>query len=321
MTKKCIGCGVTLQSKEEKKLGYVKDETMEYCMRCYRMIHYRDFENAFVTKDTTNIIQKINKKKGTVFYFVDFLNLHEEAISFYQQITIPKVFVVSKVDCIPKSISLLKIKTWLKQNYHIQESIIFVHEKSSRRIQKEIQERKLNPIFFVGITNAGKSSLLNQMIKEETNKKLLTVSEMPNTTLDFIKIEFPNQVKIYDTPGLWYHLVEEKEVLFLSNVKKEIKPKNIPFKKEANLLIQNKIRLSFEEEGSFVWYGSENLNIEKVYAKNQLLLEKKSFSLLIEEQSFLFIKGVGFGYFKKKNTVTIYGIKKENVSLSHSFWR
>ena len=43
MSKYCLGCGVLLQDKDEKKEGYVSDISQNYCKRCFRMTHYHEF--------------------------------------------------------------------------------------------------------------------------------------------------------------------------------------------------------------------------------------------------------------------------------------
>ena len=43
MNKKCLGCGVTLQNTNPEAPGYTKSLDMDYCMRCFRLIHYREF--------------------------------------------------------------------------------------------------------------------------------------------------------------------------------------------------------------------------------------------------------------------------------------
>ena len=56
---------------------------------------------------------------------------------------------------------------------------------------------------MVGVTNVGKSTLINAIIQEITgDKDIITTSRFPGTTLDKIEIPLDDGGHIYDTPGL-----------------------------------------------------------------------------------------------------------------------
>ena len=67
-------------------------------------------------------------------------------------------------------------------------------------------------VYVMGAANVGKSSFINRLLatnyqskKAKSSKSLVplaTVSNLPGTTLDFIKIRLPNGVTMIDTPGL-----------------------------------------------------------------------------------------------------------------------
>lgn len=74
-----------------------------------------------------------------------------------------------------------------------------------------------NKVYVMGAANVGKSSFINRLLqnsyhggrgssKATTSKKSnvpkATVSNLPGTTLDFLKIHLPNGVTMIDTPGL-----------------------------------------------------------------------------------------------------------------------
>lgn len=60
--------------------------------------------------------------------------------------------------------------------------------------------RKGRDIVFMGVANAGKSTILNQLLAMED----LTTSRHPGTTLDLVPIE-QDGYTIYDTPGIENH--------------------------------------------------------------------------------------------------------------------
>ena len=156
MSKYCLGCGVLLQDKDEKKEGYVSDISQNYCKRCFRMTHYHELSVVGESK-SKDVLAKINASSGFAFFFCDFLNLYPENIKYYHQITLPKVFVVTKKDTIPKSIYYLKVKEWLQKDFKIKEDIFFVNEKSVFKIKDLLENIPYQNIYFTGPTNALKS--------------------------------------------------------------------------------------------------------------------------------------------------------------------
>eukprot|EP01038_Epipyxis_sp_PR26KG_P007291 gene7291-9933_t len=75
-----------------------------------------------------------------------------------------------------------------------------------------------NRVYVMGAANVGKSSFINRILedrkmssaspnfhfnnKQKKNKPLVTVSNLPGTTLDFLKIKLANGISVIDTPGL-----------------------------------------------------------------------------------------------------------------------
>ena len=97
MSKVCFGCGVKLQSVDKDKLGYIpekKIDSAEYCMRCFRMIHYGENVEVTTPKEAKEIIKKINKDVRFVIFLVDFLNINKEVIDIFKSIKKEKVLVI-----------------------------------------------------------------------------------------------------------------------------------------------------------------------------------------------------------------------------------
>ena len=323
MTKKCLGCGITLQNTDPQKQGYTKSLDMDYCMRCFRLIHYREFTKLPVTYDEENILAFIKKKKGFVFYFVDFLNICEETLEYYHRISSPKMLIISKSDIIPESVYLKKIENWLKNMFHVEESILFVSQKSKSAKKKilEIMETKNESRFyFLGITNAGKSTFLNGLLDmlEEENRHI-AVSEMPDTTLDFIEIKLSFGT-IYDSQGFSYHYLDtEDDLIRRANNKKEIKQVTYQMKETESLILENLIRLNSSEKNSITFFGSANLNLKKVYENNIRLKNGYQITVDVPNNSQLVLKGIGFFYIKHACTLTMYGVSKQDYEVIPSF--
>lgn len=319
MSKYCLGCGVLLQAKEEKKEGYVSDISQNYCKRCFRMTHYHELSVVGESK-SKDVLAKINASSGFAFFFCDFLNLYPENIKYYHQITLPKVFVVTKKDTIPKSIYYLKVKEWLQKDFKIKEDIFFVNEKSVFKIKDLLENIPYQNIYFTGPTNAGKSSLLNTLLKEENKKDLLTISEARNTTLNFIKVSYKNKT-LYDTVGF----IDELPYMTLdlqkkSNLKKEIKPLSLPMKKNSFCMLEDFLFLEMNHEENIIWFGSENLKVSKTYKKPSEENKVKK-EIKIVEPTNLYIKGLGFFYIKESTTLILYLENHECLSMAPSFFK
>ena len=80
------------------------------------------------------------------------------------------------------------------------------------------------------------------------------------------------------------------------NLEGEMKPKNYPLKKEASLVIEDKIRISFSIDNNITFFGSNYLQLKKIYEKNLSLLNLNKLELFVKNNSNLYIKGLGFFY-------------------------
>ncbi len=320
MTKHCLGCGILLQTKNKNELGYTKEETMDYCMRCFRIQNYHDYQNAYVSKENEELFQKLAKQKGIVFFFADFLNLHFETIRYYKRIKMPKIFIVNKIDIIPKSISFLKIKSWLQEIYEITEPIFFTNSKSSpRKLIAEMKKYKGQNIFLVGITNAGKSSIVKKILEYYNMNQKVTVSDLPNTTLDFIKIKLPDEINIIDTPGLTYHAFQNEKIFQEVSFQKTILPKTYPIKEKCYFHL-NQAYFEFSQS-SITWYGSEKLMLQKIYKLPEEIAKTKKIEKNVSENTLLMIKGVGFFTIKEKGKIKFWMIKEEEIDICPSFFQ
>lgn len=71
-------------------------------------------------------------------------------------------------------------------------------------IEKIEKLRRGRDVYVVGVTNVGKSTLINAIIKEITGEKdIITTSRFLELTLDKIEIPIDDGSYIFDTPGLF----------------------------------------------------------------------------------------------------------------------
>ncbi len=81
MNKRCVGCGLVLQTEDRNQEGYIQSELIEksgLCERCFRIQNYNEYKVVDRTnKDFSNIFKKIDKSNDLVLLLVDLLNIGE----------------------------------------------------------------------------------------------------------------------------------------------------------------------------------------------------------------------------------------------------
>lgn len=99
---------------------------------------------------------------------------------------------------LPKSLKRSRIKDWLRQEANKQGlrpiDVALTSASKGYEIDNLLElidkYRKGRDVYVVGVTNVGKSTLINRIIKQQTGiSELITTSRFPGTTLD--KIEIP----------------------------------------------------------------------------------------------------------------------------------
>ncbi|AHI53913.1 GTP-binding protein YqeH [Spiroplasma sabaudiense Ar-1343] len=215
--KKCVGCGHVLHVNDSRKPGFVKDiEVQDYCLRCFKIKYYNSLvEQEINDKDFIDILDNINKNNAKIryYYVIDIYDLPGSRISWLEALIATKevVIVVNKIDLLPKSVKSEKIINYVKQLFEstkLKGAPIFLMSsfKSANvnNLLQEILTVKYDQ-YVVGISNAGKSSLINALLKANNQISSIVASKYVNTTLDRIKINFTESSSIYDTPGLVKH--------------------------------------------------------------------------------------------------------------------
>ena len=186
------------------------------------------------------------------------------------------VLVLTKRDVLPKTLSDKKILEFVnrrldEEGIKVKDIVIcgylLKHNEQSKACIDEIYSkiqmyRKGRDIVFMGVANAGKSTILNQLLAMED----LTTSRHPGTTLDLVPIE-QDGYTIYDTPGIENH----HSVLTFLNSKdlkmviptKPIKPFVSQIYEDQSFAAAGLARLDIVVKGkaSVVGYFSRSLSI------------------------------------------------------------
>lgn len=303
--KKCLGCGVILQNENILNDGYTPNLDNDYCMRCFKVKNYGETTSVSKTsEDYIDILKSISNSRDLVLYVVDILNIKEDLNEIKDYLKNDIILVLNKKDLLPKSVKDDKIINYLKEKYEFLDIIIVSSIKNYNLdllMSKINKYKKSNNIYIVGETNAGKSSLINKIISNYTDKMpLLTVSNMPETTLEKIKIKLDDNLTIIDTPGI----VEPRNIINyldkkyykILNSNKEIKPKTFQINKNQSLLIGEFLRIDYIEgdRNSFTLYIPNGIKVKKINSRHDNLkeLSYKEYELKFHED--LVVYGLGF---------------------------
>lgn len=362
MNVKCPGCGVIIQTDHPDKIGYINKDVLEkrkdnfLCERCYRLKHYNEVKNEEVSIDFDNVFKHISNEKCLIVNIIDAFDLLGSVIpDINKKFPKAKVLIIAnKYDLFMRSNRPTKLRTYLKsylkeKNINYCDLIVTssIEEDAGKPIYDAIKKYYNNlPVYFVGMTNVGKSTLINNISKAKDTFLNLTTSNQVGTTIDVSKFVLKDLI-IGDTPGYYNnkqltHYLDKKS-LNLVMPKKFVKPRvyqlykndtifvsgifSLTYLDSVNKLEQNndKIGISFYVANTLMLYRTKNDPIEYLdkhkddylsvpnKKERDRLGKLKTYELDIKANEEVVISGVGFINFTKpcKVRITIY----ENIDV------
>ena len=281
----CEGCGVEIQTENENEIGYAPASALEretiLCKRCFRLKHYNETQDVPMTDDDfLRMVSSIRESEGLVVHMIDIFDVHGTLLKSLPRITgdNPILLVGNKFDLLPKSTNPNKLIHWLKKeakDVGIKVQDVFLISSVKGFGMDELKEaieyyRNGQDVYVVGVTNVGKSTFINTLIKQSTgHRNVITTSYFPGTTLGFIQIPLDETTNLIDTPGIVNkqqisHYLSPED-LKLITPRKEIKARVYQLNDKQTLFIGGLARIDFIKgpKQPFVCYFSNELEIHR----------------------------------------------------------
>ena len=220
----CIGCGATLQAEDPQKAGYLpksalkkateNEENGVYCQRCFRLRHYNEIMPVELNNDDfLALLNSLSEKKALIVNVVDLFDFSNSLLASLKRFVGNNDFILdgNKFDLFPLNSKKSKIKDWMRQEANrmglFPKEIFLISAQRQKYLDELIEylnkASQDQDIYFVGMTNVGKSTLINAIIDKMGDvKDIITTSRFPGTTLDRIEIPLDNGHFLVDTPGI-----------------------------------------------------------------------------------------------------------------------
>ncbi|MGX7091292.1 ribosome biogenesis GTPase YqeH [Hutsoniella sourekii] len=285
----CIGCGTQIQTEDPKQAGYLPASALAkglekgefYCQRCFRLRNYNELQDLDLDEDVfLDRLSQIAYDEAFIINVIDIFDVEGSVISGLHRFigSQPFIVVANKVDLLPKAVKLSRVKHWLQHElaqYGLKpQEIILASAKKpgslealTQIIEKQIQSRN---VYIVGVTNVGKSTLINQLIQHYGgDREIITTSNHPGTTLDLIEIPLTEDHAIIDTPGiirssqLAHYLNREDLQAVLP--KKTFKPKTFQLNPGQTIFVGGLARIDFTQgdRSALTFYMANDLYMHR----------------------------------------------------------
>ena len=328
--KKCLGCGVLLQDENILMPGYTTNLENDFCQRCFRIKNYGEYQ--LVTNNNVEymkMLEAVGKTNDLVLYVTDLINLEKDFDVIRNIIPNKMILVLNKRDVLPKSVKEEKLVDYFK-NYDIFfDEIIPVSTINNYNMDYLLKRIKYfqtsKNVYVVGRTNAGKSSVINNIIRNYSeNADSLTSSPLPSTTLNTLSIVVNDYLTLIDTPGLIDSgsIINNLPIELVKKIspKKEIKPRIYQLRAGQGIIINDLIRIDYLEgiRNSFAVFVSNELKIERININNTKLTDLNKSTYDVKYDNDLVVSGLGFVKISSKGRINVYVNKEVEIFFRKS---
>ena len=285
----CIGCGAAIQTTDKTQAGFTPSSALEkgletgqvYCQRCFRLRHYNEISDVNISDDDfIKLLHEVGESDALVVNVIDIFDFNGSVIPGLSRFVSGNdvLLVGNKKDILPKSVKDGKVTQWLAERAHevglCPVDVVLTSAQNKQAIKELMDKieshRKGRDVYVVGVTNVGKSTLINAIIQEITgDKDIITTSRFPGTTLDKIEIPLDDGSYLFDTPGIIHrhqmaHYLTAKNLKYISP-KKEIKPKTYQLNPEQTLFLAGLGRFDFisGERQGFTAFFENTLDLHR----------------------------------------------------------
>ncbi len=320
MKNKCIGCGALLQNNNPDEIGYVIDLQMDYCQRCFKMIHYDQHKENDFLPDNNEVIRQLEQLDGNFVWIIDIFDfdtsLNSVLVDFYKKHSCH--IILNKCDLLPIKINYERLAEYVLKRIkklNIKSKAIITRGINTDFIEtfNEYINTENKPIVLTGLANVGKSTIINHLLKD----KIVTVNRYPATTINFNEIK-TTDYHIIDTVGI---VAKDSMQLYLTSKQlktvvpnKQIRPIVYQLSENQSLSIGGLVRIDIlnNQKTSVVVYVSNLLKIKRSKYENADRLWKNNYGseltpILKECSSFSQMKKHSFKN-KGKNEYFISGL-------------
>lgn len=322
MMKKCKGCGAVLQSSSKEKEGYIRQEGA-LCERCFRIRHYNEYQKVMKENhDFLPILEKINQTEDLVVVVVDILNLPKNLNILKDHLHNPMLLVVTKRDVLPRSLHdhyLLSYMDGYQLPFVDKVLISSTKNKNLDELMNKIKKYQTSKnVYVVGFTNAGKSTMINTILKHYSSSTVeITTSMLTSTTLDMIEVPCYKDLTFLDTPGLLedgniVDLIDEK-LLKKILPKKEIKPRTYQIREAQTIQVESLCNIEVKEPTNITFYLANQLSIERFFKQKSVIYGEEKTIVIDKPNTDVVILGLGFIRVMKPCTLKFDVIKGTTI--------